>query len=92
MGLQVYPLEEASAERLLSLRRGHWSIENKSHWMRDTLLGKDTSPVRCGAIPQVTAALRDTALSVFLFTGATRIADMMKYYASNPKLAVNIIK
>jgi len=27
-----------------------------------------------------------------LFTGATRIADMMKYYTSNPKLAVNIIK
>ena len=91
-GITSLPLEEASAERLLSLRRGHWSIENKSHWMRDTLLGKDTSPVRCGAIPQVTAALRNTALSVFRFTGATRIADMMKYYASNPKLAVNIIK
>ena len=81
-GITSRPLEEASAERLLSLRRGHWSIENKSHWMRDTLLGKDTSPVRCGAIPQVTAALRNTTLSVFLFTGATRIADMMKYYAS----------
>ena len=25
--------EEASAEHLLTLRRGHWSIENKSHWM-----------------------------------------------------------
>ena len=64
--------EEASAERLLALRRGHWSIENKSHWMRDTLLGEDTSPVRCGAIPQVMAALRNTALSVFRFAGITR--------------------
>lgn len=84
--------EAASAERLLTLRRGHWSIENKSHWMRDTLLGEDASPVRCGAIPQVMAALRNTALSVFRFTGVTRIADKMKYYASNPKLAVNMIK
>ena len=84
--------KEASVERLLSLRRGHGSIENKSHWMRDTLLGEDTSPVRSGAIPQVMAALRNTALSVVRFTGTTRIADMMKYYASNPKLAVNIIK
>ena len=91
-GITSLSPKEASAERLLSLRRGHWSIENKSHWMRDTLLGEDTSPVRCGAIPQVMAALRNTALSVFRFTGATRIADMMKYYASNPKLAVNIIK
>jgi hypothetical protein len=84
--------EAASAERLLTLWRGHWSIENKSHWMRDTLLGEDASPVRCGAIPQVMAALRNTALSVFRFTGVTRIADTMKYYASNPKLAVNMIK
>ena len=83
--------EEASAKRLLALRRGHWSIENKSHWMRDTLLGEDASPVRSGAIPQVMAALRNTALSVFRFTGVTRIADTMKYYASNPKLAVNLI-
>ena len=91
-GITSLSPKKASAERLLSLRRGHWSIENKSHWMRDTLLGEDTSSVRCGAIPQVMAALRNTALSVFRFTGATRIADMMKYYASNPKLAVNIIK
>ncbi len=34
----------------------------------------------------------DAVLSVFRFTEATRIADMMKYYASNPKLVVNIIK
>ena len=91
-GITSLSPEEASAERLLSLRRGHWSIGNKSHWMRDTLLGKNTSPVRCGAIPQVMAAFQNTALSVFRFTEATRIADMMKYYASNPKLAVNIIK
>ena len=84
--------EAASAKCLLALRRGHWSIENKSHWMRDTLLGEDASPVRCGAIPQVMAALRNTALSVFRFAGITRIADKMKYYASKPKLAVNMIK
>ena len=91
-GITSLSPKEASAERLLSLRRGHWSIENKSHWMRDTLLGEDTSSVRSGAIPQVMAALRNTALSVFRFTGATRIADMMKYYASNPKLVANLIK
>ncbi|MDE0484127.1 MAG: hypothetical protein OXI67_16230 [Candidatus Poribacteria bacterium] len=57
-----------------------------------TLLGEDVSPVRCGAIPQVMAALRNTALSVFGFAGITRIADKMKYLASKPKLAVNMIK
>ena len=84
--------DEASAKCLLTLRRGHWSIENKSHWMRDMVLGEDASPVRCGAIPQVMAAMRNTALSVLRFAGYTAISDTIKYLASKPKLAVNLIK
>ena len=83
--------EAASAERLLELRRGHWSIENKSHWIRDTQLGEDASSVRCGAIPQVMAALRNAALAVLRFSGVTSIADQIKYYASKPLLAANLI-
>ncbi len=90
-GITSLTPKEASAERLLKLRRGHWAIENKSHWMRDTQLGEDASSVRCGAMPQVMAALRNTALAVFRFAGVKRIADTMKYYASKPKLAVNLI-
>ncbi len=90
-GITSLTPEEASVERLLELRRGHWAIENKSHWMRDTQLGEATSAVRCGAIPQVMAALRNTALAVFRNAGVTQIADTMKYYASKPKLAVNLI-
>ncbi len=52
---------------------------------------KEKTNVRCGAIPQVMAALRNTALAVFRFAGVTQIADTMKYYASKPKLAVNLI-
>ena len=90
-GITSLTPDEASAERLLELRRGHWSIENKSHWMRDTQLGEDASSVRCGAIPQVMAALRNAALAVLRFAGVTRIADKIKYYASKPLLAVNLI-
>ena len=90
-GITSLTPEEASAQRLLELCRGHWSIENKSHWMRDTQLGEDASPVRCGAIPQVMAALRNAALAVLRFAGVTSIADKIKYYASKPLLAVNSI-
>ncbi|RKU19941.1 hypothetical protein C6501_01000 [Candidatus Poribacteria bacterium] len=75
----------------MSGRRGHWSIENKSHWMQDTVFGEDASPVRCGAIPQVMATLRNAALAVLRFAGVTCIADKIKYYASKPLLAVNLI-
>ena len=35
--------EEATAEDLLKLHRQHWTIENKSHWVRDVVLGEDAS-------------------------------------------------
>ena len=54
---------------------GFWSIENKSHWIRDTQLGEDASSVRCGAIPQVMAAMRNAALAVLRFAGVTSIAN-----------------
>ena len=60
--------------------------------MQDTIFGEDASPVRCGVIPQVMAAIRNTAMSVLRFAGYTAIADATKYFASKPKLAVNLIK
>ena len=84
--------EEASAERLLTIRRGYWAIENKVHWVRDVVFREDVSPVRCGAIPQVMAAMRNTAMSVLRFSGYTAIAKATQYFASKPKLAVKLIK
>ncbi len=51
--------------------------------MRDTVLGEDASPVRCGTIPQVMAAMRNTTLSVLRFAGYTAISDTIKYLALN---------
>ncbi len=31
--------EQAAPERLLALDRGHWSIENRLHWVRDVTFG-----------------------------------------------------
>ena len=83
-GITSLTPKAASAKCLLEIRRGHWSIENKSHWIRDTLLGENASPVRCGAFLKVMAALRNAALAVLRFAGVTRIADKIKYLASKP--------
>ncbi len=91
-GITSLSPEEASAERLLTIRRGHWTIENKVHWVRDYVFREDVSPVRCGAIPQVIAAMRNTAMSVLRFAGHTAIAKATRYFASKPKLAVKLIK
>ena len=91
-GITSLTPERASAADLLKLRREHWTIENKLHWVRDTVFQEDASCVRTGVIPQVMAAMRNTALSVLRFTGHTKITDALQLFASEPKLAVNLIK
>ena len=84
--------EKASAEDLLKLRREHWTIENKLHWIRDVIFDEDASQARTGSIPHVMAALRNTAISVLRFAGCTKISQTLREYADRPKLAVNLIQ
>ncbi len=56
--------QEANAERLLELTRGHWGIENGLHHVRDVTLREDASRVRKGSAPQVMAALRNVVVYV----------------------------
>jgi hypothetical protein len=58
--------ERATPERLLALVRGQWQIENQSHWVRDVTFDEDRSQVRCGHIPHVMAALRNTAIGLLV--------------------------
>ena len=91
-GITSLTPQRASAVDLLKLRREHWTIENKLHWIRDAVFREDASNVRTGVIPQVMAAMRNAAISVLRFTGRTKITDALQYFAVEPKLAVNLIK
>jgi predicted transposase YbfD/YdcC len=83
--------ERADAARLLALVRGHWHIENKSHWVRDVTFDEDRSQVRCGHIPQVMAALRNTAIGLLRWAGETNIAAACRRFAAQPVLALALI-
>ena len=91
-GITSLAPNRASAADLLHLKRGHWAIENKSHWLRDVILGEDASQVRCGAIPAVMAALRNTALSILRLAGYESITATMRYFAAHPKQALTLLK
>ena len=90
-GITCLTSKYASAERILELRRGHWAIENLSHRTRDMLFGEDASQVRCGNIPQVMAALRNAVISSLRTSGWTEIAYALRYFAANPKQAIELI-
>jgi predicted transposase YbfD/YdcC len=83
--------ERATPERLLDLVRGHWQIENKSHWVRDVTFDEDRSQVRCGNIPHVMAALRNTAIGLLRWAGHTNIAAACRRLAAQPAQALALI-
>jgi predicted transposase YbfD/YdcC len=83
--------ERATPERLLALVRGQWPIENKSHWVRDVTFDEDCSPVRCGNIPQVMAALRNTAIGLRRWAGYPNIAAACRRLAAQPEQALALI-
>lgn len=81
------PPERASAAQLLALWRGHWRIENQLHWVRDVTFDEDRSQVRVKRLPQVMAALRNTAIGLLRLNGARNIAAACRRYAAQPTLA-----
>jgi len=83
--------ERARAREVLHLLRAHWHIENRTHWVRDVTFDEDRSQVRCGAIPQVMAALRNTTLGLLRAAGATNIAAAGRHYAAQPRAALALI-
>jgi predicted transposase YbfD/YdcC len=83
--------ERATPGRVLDLVRGHWYIENKSHWVRDVTFDEDRSQVRCGSIPQVMAALRNTAIGLLRWAGHTNIAAACRRLAAQPAQALALI-
>lgn len=76
------PRHRANAARLLKYVRGHWSIENRSHYVRDVTLGEDASRIRKGSGPQVMAALRNAALGWLRSTGVVNIAEALRRNAA----------
>jgi predicted transposase YbfD/YdcC len=83
--------ERAEASQLLELVRQHWHIENKSHHVRDVTFDEDRSQVRVGSIPQVMAALRNTAIGLMRVAGETNIAAACRRYAAQPWSALALI-
>jgi predicted transposase YbfD/YdcC len=91
VGVTSLAPERANAARLLALVRGHWQIENQSHWVRDVTFDEDRSQVRCGNIPQVMAALRNTVIGLMRWAGHTNIAAACRRFAAQPQAALHLI-
>ncbi len=80
----------APPERLLTLIRGHWSVESR-HWLRDVTFGEDRSRLRSGAAPQIMAAVRNLVVTLIRRTGTTAIAAFRQHLRSRPAKALRLL-
>jgi predicted transposase YbfD/YdcC len=76
---------QATPAALMQIARGHWTIENKVHYVRDVTFHEDASQLRKGAAPRVMAAFRNLVLTVLRRVHATNIALELIRNAAKPE-------
>lgn len=83
----------ADAAHLLAWWRGHWGIENRSHYVRDETLREDACQVHSGHAPQNLAALRNAVIAWLRMNGHANIAAALRAYGWNlQRLLANLRK
>ena len=80
---------EASPEEMLRINRGHWGIENRSHYVRDVTYDEDRSQIRARNGPQAMACLRNFAIGTLrAVRRAGNIASALRDMAARPHTAL----
>lgn len=59
--------------------RGHWRIENKSHYVRDTVYREDHQQAWAGEGPQALASLRNLSVGLFRLKGVDAIKETAQW-------------
>lgn len=92
----VFGITSRRAERLdpagiNSAVRGHWTIENREHLVRDVTFGEDAHTAYIGATPQVLATLRNLAISVIRLAGSNEIKRTVQRIRRDRTRALQLI-
>ena len=83
--------EEANAQRLLDINRGHWSIENSCHYILDWNFDEDRSRIRTGYGPENISRLRRFAIGVIKAKRVRSVAQKMRELTRNVRLVFDYL-
>ena len=83
--------EQASPQKLLTLWREHWHIENGVHWVRDKDFGEDESRARSGTLPHALATMRNLAMNVLRIYGQEPIKDARTRLSADINAALGLL-
>lgn len=91
-GITSRPPEQADAQRLLNLNRGHWSIENGCHYVIDWNFDEDRSRIRTGHGPENITRLRRLAVGIIKSKGVSNVAQKMRQLHRCPRLVFDYLR
>ena len=94
LGITSRPPEEASPQRLLTINRGHWSIENRCHYVIDWNYDEDRSRISKGYGPENISRLRRFAVGILYHfaDGKTSLAEKMRHLTRNIRLVFDYLR
>jgi predicted transposase YbfD/YdcC len=90
-GITSLPRSLAGPAQLEQFWRGHWTIENRLHYVRDETWREDRCQLHSGHAPQTLAALRNAILSLLRYHGWSNIAAASRCYAAQPQRFLRLL-
>jgi predicted transposase YbfD/YdcC len=89
--LTSLPPERAGAATLEALWRGHWTIENGLHYVRDVSFGEDAGHAATGNTARVWASVRNALLYLFRRAGWHLVPDALAHYGASILRALTLV-
>jgi predicted transposase YbfD/YdcC len=83
--------DERSPRQMARLIRGHWTVENNIHWLRDAVGREDTCRLRNPNAACALALLRTALLASVRAAGHQRLTLFQESCAEDRSIAVNLI-
>ena len=83
--------ERMTAADLCRHTRDHWGIENKNHYVRDTIYREDQCQAWTGEGPHALASLRNLAIGLIRLKGVTAIKQTTEWIAGDRMRALNFM-
>jgi hypothetical protein len=90
-GITSLPPPRADAKRLLGLNRGHWGVENKLHWVRDSVFKEDTSTLRSRSVQAINAACNSLVIFMLKQAGFPSITHAIEQCADDKSIPINLL-
>lgn len=83
-GITSLSAAQSSPRQLLTLKGGHWAIENKLHYCRDVTFHEDACRLAIGHAAQTIAVLNNLTLGLLRLSGFTAIARARRQFDASP--------